>query len=682
MGEDPGRAQSMELVNKVKDLQRNNRDGKLKWLSHTLITGGGKQDPKMHTSEYILNFFKLLDAGQIEIHPSVMANQGTNTKTGPPVSGVIFVGNLPQTVTLEEIETYFRGWGHVTRTIYKEGRGFCFVSFQDARTVDTIMDHHDMHEIKGQFVDCKRAEDRRTTNADGTHEENDGDSARFMDRKNREYETSGAGQHRNHRHHQHGEPIQPFEPRKGKGGHGGPYDHGPTFDTHGGFKGSGKSGPLGGGAPVTAIPPPPPLPPPLGLPPPGSPDGQWVWVDRSAPPPHGGAPPPPQLRGHGSKGSAPPPGEVHYHSKGAPYTTVPPPLHSYPPPLGSRPLPPTVHFVTPPPPHFAAPPPGTTIYHATGSTAPPPSLPPHYAAPPGHPAYPSQDPYRVPPPHPAPPGHHLRHHYLSLPPPPPASGPHHALPQSVAPAPGYVFPPGYVPPPPQDAARFSGPEQPPEVPLSHVPPPVQVKTELVEDPSAAPTLDSVADEVPPWRDAPSPARPSFLDNEVVPPPPPNEAPEAESRGSRAASKSAIGKGGSLPPNTALPGKGAGSSDTSRQEVKQEPSDFWEQEMKQEVKQEVKQEDDIREEATVQVKCEPTSNDEYDFLASEAPPSLSQPNEGAAPTPLPPLDTAPPPYKQWSNGNENAQREMAKGSGKGMRGNGRVPIRVFSRPSPY
>jgi len=144
-----------ELVEKVQTLQRTNPDGKLKWMSYALLYGSGRYDPKYHTREYMIDFFEQLEADLIEIDPSVRG------APGPVVRNEVFVGHLPQDVEESEIYGYFGEWGQVTKVEFKEGRGFCFVTFATEAEVDTLLEHHDEHHIRDQHVDVKRAEDRR-----------------------------------------------------------------------------------------------------------------------------------------------------------------------------------------------------------------------------------------------------------------------------------------------------------------------------------------------------------------------------------------------------------------------------------------------------------------------------------------------------------------------------------------
>lgn len=150
-----------ELVDKVQNLQRTDHDGKLKWMSYALQHGNGRYDPRYHSREYILNFFQKFNEGSLVIDQKILLQSTLGN-----VNAELFVGNLPQKVTEEEIEKYFDQWGPVRQIELKEGRGFCFVTYADERSVTSVVEHvhegiKNNHILGGQWVDVKRAEDRR-----------------------------------------------------------------------------------------------------------------------------------------------------------------------------------------------------------------------------------------------------------------------------------------------------------------------------------------------------------------------------------------------------------------------------------------------------------------------------------------------------------------------------------------
>jgi len=151
-----------ELVERVQHLQRTDPlDGKLKWMSYSLQCGNGKYDPRAHTDDYILAFFAAFEEGSIEIAPQLRG------ASGPVIKNELFVGNLPQDATEDEIRTYFTEWGTIKKIDFKANRGFCFVTFVNESDVNTILEHHGDHHIRDQWVDCKNAEDRRKGNSGG-----------------------------------------------------------------------------------------------------------------------------------------------------------------------------------------------------------------------------------------------------------------------------------------------------------------------------------------------------------------------------------------------------------------------------------------------------------------------------------------------------------------------------------
>lgn len=151
-----------ELVERVQNLQRTDPlDGKLKWMSYSLQHGHGKYDPRAHTDDYILGFFADFEAGNIEIDPQLRG------ASGPVITNELFIGNLPQEITEMEIQKYFCEWGEIKKIDFKPNRGFCFVTFGSENEVNTVLEHHEEHMIRDQWVDCKKAEDRRKGSSGG-----------------------------------------------------------------------------------------------------------------------------------------------------------------------------------------------------------------------------------------------------------------------------------------------------------------------------------------------------------------------------------------------------------------------------------------------------------------------------------------------------------------------------------
>jgi hypothetical protein len=85
--------------------------------------------------------------------------------TGPADEAQIFIGGVTIDCPDETVVEYFSKWGEVSRIEMKTGKGFGFVTFTSAEPIEAIMANHESHTINGKFVDCKRAENRRTTAA-------------------------------------------------------------------------------------------------------------------------------------------------------------------------------------------------------------------------------------------------------------------------------------------------------------------------------------------------------------------------------------------------------------------------------------------------------------------------------------------------------------------------------------
>jgi len=73
----------------------------------------------------------------------------------------LFVGRLPKDIEEYEIQAYFSEWGEISSISFKEGRGFCFISFSDPSVIDTIVASYDDHKIRDEWIDCKCNTDKR-----------------------------------------------------------------------------------------------------------------------------------------------------------------------------------------------------------------------------------------------------------------------------------------------------------------------------------------------------------------------------------------------------------------------------------------------------------------------------------------------------------------------------------------
>jgi len=124
------------MVTEVKEVQRDPII-KEKWQHYCAIFGDHVRDPSKHQDAFLAGFL-----------------QGLRTSVGPETQ--IFVGGLPPDTTEAMMREYFSQWGEITNVKLKENKGFGFVTFQNAETVNEIMANHEAHQIGGKSVDCKR----------------------------------------------------------------------------------------------------------------------------------------------------------------------------------------------------------------------------------------------------------------------------------------------------------------------------------------------------------------------------------------------------------------------------------------------------------------------------------------------------------------------------------------------
>lgn len=75
----------------------------------------------------------------------------------------IFVGGLPQDITIHDFKKYFAQYGDISDAVVMrdknsgKARGFGFVTFYKEQSADRVMVDKKNHRIKGKWVDCKRA---------------------------------------------------------------------------------------------------------------------------------------------------------------------------------------------------------------------------------------------------------------------------------------------------------------------------------------------------------------------------------------------------------------------------------------------------------------------------------------------------------------------------------------------
>jgi len=130
------------LVNDIKEAQKDPMVRE-KWHHYCAIFGDNLRDPSKHQAAFLSGFLQGL-------------------LTGLSSDCQIFVGGLPQGCPEQPIRDYFSRWGEITNVKLKENKGFCFVTFRSSETVNQIMANHDVHQIGGTHVDCKRKDPNST----------------------------------------------------------------------------------------------------------------------------------------------------------------------------------------------------------------------------------------------------------------------------------------------------------------------------------------------------------------------------------------------------------------------------------------------------------------------------------------------------------------------------------------
>jgi len=129
-------------------------------------TGGfGFQPPR--TPREQVNKGKELDpfeiAFQQEQEKLDMAQLKNNWVETKALSAKLFVGGLSNDTTEESVEGYFRRFGPVKEVSMKHAsdgtfRGFCFVVFESAESVQAALDNYDHNEVDGRWVDCRNTD--------------------------------------------------------------------------------------------------------------------------------------------------------------------------------------------------------------------------------------------------------------------------------------------------------------------------------------------------------------------------------------------------------------------------------------------------------------------------------------------------------------------------------------------
>lgn len=105
-----------------------------------------------------------------------LSGEEANNKLNREKQRKVFVGGLPLTVnngilalTLETLKGYFQQFGRVIEAniVYNHetmrSRGFGFVIFNDAQTVDEVLKRYDDHYLYGKWVESFLIPDRMQT---------------------------------------------------------------------------------------------------------------------------------------------------------------------------------------------------------------------------------------------------------------------------------------------------------------------------------------------------------------------------------------------------------------------------------------------------------------------------------------------------------------------------------------
>merc|ERR1719336_1441755 len=97
----------------------------------------------------------------------VIGGRQVDVKRAVPGTNKVFVGGLPQSITVPELRSYFEAFGVVSDAVVmidantKRSRGFGFVSFlagqEGADAVAAALDQYDRHKLHGKWIEVKSA---------------------------------------------------------------------------------------------------------------------------------------------------------------------------------------------------------------------------------------------------------------------------------------------------------------------------------------------------------------------------------------------------------------------------------------------------------------------------------------------------------------------------------------------
>jgi len=75
----------------------------------------------------------------------------------------LFIGNLPYSMSIEEIKEAFAKFGEITDAYKPEGKGFAFITFADESQAEAAINEMNGAELGGRkaFVSIARAKEER-----------------------------------------------------------------------------------------------------------------------------------------------------------------------------------------------------------------------------------------------------------------------------------------------------------------------------------------------------------------------------------------------------------------------------------------------------------------------------------------------------------------------------------------
>lgn len=133
---------------------------------------------------------KTLDGKALDIKRAVPLDQQVDPKAAPkrPRSLKIFVGGLPHEASKDDLKEYFEKYGALKDYVVMTDRGFGFVTFENAESIEAVLQETD-HEIKGKAVACKEAvpKDDEELSRRGSDRDR-GYDRRYDDRYDRRYD--------------------------------------------------------------------------------------------------------------------------------------------------------------------------------------------------------------------------------------------------------------------------------------------------------------------------------------------------------------------------------------------------------------------------------------------------------------------------------------------------------------